>query len=289
LGGGHPTLPLASPAAALPASPAVSPPGHRQPSATTPPAPSAQATDQAPATASASKQPRASTASATNPPATPGRPSATSTRVAPTAAPPSATSAPAPTAAVPTTQTIGRDIVWISGTGETGTDDVELAPGLLIVHIDHQRATPFALYLMNAAGDHLALLANHTTAFAGTRAYGIKEPGRYYLHVIAEDGWRAGLEQPAGALGQLPGELSGAGPVVLAPRQLAAGSHTLTWSHGGTLAFEIQLLTPDGGRVAAPVIATGAGEGSTTFELSADGAYLFDVDADGPWQLTLDP
>jgi hypothetical protein len=179
----------------------------------------------------------------------------------------------------------------MSGSGEQASANFTLRAGLALFHYDHPASTPFGMFLMNARGDHLALLANGA-AIDGVQSYGIPADGEYYLHVIAEDGWSASVEQPrpeelterAARLGEIRGD----GPAVSEPIQLQAGSLRLSWQQRGSLPFEVTLWDVAGRRQIQIVSASMAAAGATMIEAPEAGVYVLNVQSNGAWTIALD-
>lgn len=177
--------------------------------------------------------------------------------------------------------------VVLQGSGESSSETFRLSAGLAEFRFAHPTDTPFAIFLLNQEGDHLALLANSTVAVTGTQIFGVQEPGDYFLHVIADDGWTAEVRQlPAQALEARSGvftSLQGQAPAVSDPFTLEEGSVLVRWSHLGSLTFEVVLWRSDGERTLNIVQSSGATEGEKSITVPARGVYLLNVTADGPW------
>ena len=181
-------------------------------------------------------------------------------------------------------------VVRLTGSGEGGSGEFRLTPGLVFFMIKHPTDTPFAVYLMNDKGDHLALLANSTRAVAGSRAYGVEHEGAYYLHLIANDDWEIEVVQPptvATVGGSTPESFEGLGPAATMPVALKAGTIRITWQHSGVTPFTLLVLDAAGRRVATVAESSTAKSGAGDASIPADGVYLLDVGADGGWTVML--
>lgn len=181
--------------------------------------------------------------------------------------------------------------VTFQGSGEGATENFRLLPGLAEFHFAHPADTPFAFFLLNLQGDHLALLANSTTAVTGTQVFSVKTAGEYHLHVIARDDWTVSVAQPGAqalaARATSITSLQGDAPSISAPMRLAAGPLRVAWTHRGVLAFELVLWHPDGRRAVEIVRTTGDAQGEKTITVPADGVYVLNITADGPWTVSL--
>ena len=187
--------------------------------------------------------------------------------------------------------TTARTSVEFSGTGEGASDPFPLQVGLALFRYTHPTDTPFAIYLLNEQGDHLALLANAATAITATQVIGITAAGPHRLHIIAEDAWQAKVEQLNPAELQERAEqvqlFQGRGPAVSAPVKLPAGPIQARWTHDGALLFQIVLWDAHGQQRVEIVNATGTVRGTQTIDVPANGVYIINVMADGAWSFEL--
>ncbi len=208
-------------------------------------------------------------------------------------APPSAKpslAAPQPTTSTPNAQAPSSRAptpsFTLSGSGEDQTELFFLAPGLAVFHFDHPAATPFAAYLLNEQGEHLALLANGT-ALNTRQVFGIKAGGRYTLHMIAQDEWQARVEQHE--LTDLEREiiasrvLSGQGSTATAPILLNQGSQRVEWTQSGSFPATFLLWSLDGQQRVEIVVNSTAATGTGTIMVPVASAYLLDAQANGAW------
>lgn len=173
----------------------------------------------------------------------------------------------------------------LRGNGEGASMPIRLQPGLVVFNIQHSSPTPFAVFLLNEADEHLALLANASTPISGTQAFGIRTAGTYYLHVIGTDTWSVAVDAVAPATPQPFTALSGTGMRVSPPFEFAGGSYTFGWSHTGTLGWTAVLWSLDGTQRLEIAAANGATSGTATLVVPEDGSYVVMVMADAAWSL----
>lgn len=173
-----------------------------------------------------------------------------------------------------------------AGTGETESDAVQLPAGLYRFRIHHDSNTPFAVFLLNDANDHLAMLANASTALNGDQLYGITKNAHYHVHVIAEDAWRVNVEPLMPNQPHTWSNQHGSGMSVIGGFMLDAGDQTFTWNHAGNLGFTAVLWSADGQtRLEVAQAPSSVHAGTTTISIPKTGTYWLMVQADGAWQL----
>ncbi len=97
----------------------------------------------------------------------------------------------AATASPPTP--INRDF---GGYGQQVTQPFSLSPGLARFRLEHNGKRVFSVWLLDAAGNRITLLASHVGPFAGSKAVGIKRAGAYLVNVSADGSWTVHVQQP---------------------------------------------------------------------------------------------
>jgi hypothetical protein len=210
-------------------------------------------------------------------------------RATPPPAPPATASlAPPPPPAQPGATAPPAGLV-LQGSGEGASEPIFLTPGLVLFHIQHAQASPFAMFLLNDSDEHLALLANASTPISGTQAYGIRTAGSYYLHVISGDAWSVRTAAVAAAAPAPFTGLAGSGMLVSPPLAFSAGAHSFQWSHAGRLGFMVVLWSADGSQRLEIANANGAASGASSIAVPAAGAYVLMVMADGEWTVSAEP
>ena len=172
------------------------------------------------------------------------------------------------------------------GTAEGATTPQRLTPGLWLFHVTHPTNTPFAVFLLNAADDHLALLANASTPISGTQAFGITTTGDYYLHVVAQDGWSVDVAAWSRDVVQPFTSVQGTAMQTRGLFKWNAGSHEFSWQHSGNLGFNVVLWSRDGAQRIEIANANGAVSATSNVSIPTSGAYILMVMADGEWSVS---
>src|SRR5215217_8953519 len=87
-----------------------------------------------------------------------------------------------------------------------------------------------------------------------------------------------------------PIDLSGEGQVATEPFDLESGLALFKMSYQGERNFIVKLLDEDGGSLGETIIANeiGSFEGSNATQIKAAGQHLLDVQASGPWTITVE-
>jgi RNA polymerase subunit RPABC4/transcription elongation factor Spt4 len=83
-----------------------------------------------------------------------------------------------------------------NGSGQKVTPPFILSPGLARFQLSHNGRRHFGVWLIDAGGNRISLLANTTGKFNGSKALGIKFRGQYLLNVEADGGWVIHVQQP---------------------------------------------------------------------------------------------
>ena len=169
---------------------------------------------------------------------------------------------------------------------EGATTPQRLTPGLWLFHVTHPTNTPFAVFLLNAADDHLALLANASTPISGTQAFGITTTGDYYLHVVAQDAWSVDVAAWSRDVVQPFTSVQGTAMQTRGLFKWNAGSHEFSWQHSGNLGFNVVLWSRDGAQRIEIANANGAASATSNVSIPTSGAYILMVMADGEWSLS---
>ena len=84
--------------------------------------------------------------------------------------------------------------ITISGTGQKATSKFSLEKGLAIFRMTHDGEGHFGVWLLDAEGDKVDLLANEIGEFDGSKAVGISESGIYLLDISADGSWEIAIE-----------------------------------------------------------------------------------------------
>lgn len=85
-----------------------------------------------------------------------------------------------------------------------------------------------------------------------------------------------------------PIKISGTGQQATKPVNLVAGLAVVEMQHTGSSNFAISVLDEIGDSVELLVNEIGSFNGSKAFQVPAEGEYVLDVSADGPWKITIE-
>jgi hypothetical protein len=83
-----------------------------------------------------------------------------------------------------------------NGRGQEVTSPFILNPGLARFLLTHSGKRHFGVWLIDARGTRIALLANAVGNFNGSKAVGINLRGQYLINVDADGGWVIQVQQP---------------------------------------------------------------------------------------------
>jgi hypothetical protein len=182
------------------------------------------------------------------------------------------------------------DPIVLSGAGEGASAPFVLQSGPALFHVEHATATFFAAFLLNANGDHLAVLANATAPISGTQFIGNDAGGTYHLHVVADDDWRIVVSQPGqdrSGAATSDTVFGGEDLSISPPLALLPGKLELSWRHRGSYPLALTLWTMDGRSIGKAVFNGRVPVGIASFDVPQAGTYLLNIQADGPWNLVL--
>lgn len=91
--------------------------------------------------------------------------------------------------------TAGRDVpATFSGTGADASPFLELETGLWRFTMTHDGSSNFAVWLFDADGNRIDLLANEIGRYQGSQMVPIDSPGVYLLGIEADGAWTVAIE-----------------------------------------------------------------------------------------------
>lgn len=178
------------------------------------------------------------------------------------------------------------ETITLSGTGQQATEPFDLESGLVVFNMEHQGQGNFAVELLDESGEPVDLPANVIGSFNGSSAVGVTD-GTYLLDITADGPWAINIQQPRAAEAPETRSFEGQGAVATNLFSLPGGLVRFEMSHSGQGNFAVTLLDADGNPVALPANDIGNFEGSAA-ETVSDGIYIMDVEADGPWSISLE-
>jgi hypothetical protein len=181
--------------------------------------------------------------------------------------------------------------IALSGTGQSATDPFELEDGLAIFRMTHQGQGNFIVDLLDESGQSAAPmgLVNEIGSFEGSYAQQVIA-GQHVLDVMADGAWNITIEQPRPNSAPETRDFEGVAKTATDFFQLSSGLHTVTLTHQGDGNFIVDMLNQNGASVdpMGLVNEIGSFEGSTTVTVPEDGIYLFQVEANGPWTISVE-
>lgn len=111
---------------------------------------------------------------------------------------PAAASAPATRPPEPTATPVPKpEPLKFTGSGQKASDIFTLRKGLAVFDSEHTGGTSnFIVYLLDAKGETVSLVANGIGNFSGSKAARIPADGSYLLNVSADGRWSISVSQP---------------------------------------------------------------------------------------------
>ena len=190
----------------------------------------------------------------------------------------------------PTVQ--GSGGVTLSGSGPEATRPFELEEGLTVIGMAHQGNANFIVDLLDENGNSVAPMgvANVIGPFEGSTPVQIAQSGQYLLDVQNAGQWQIQVEQPRADSAPETTEFSGNSAQATQLFELSGGLHRVELTHQGDANFIVDLLDENGASVVPMGLVNEIGpfDGSRAMTVPGDGIYLFSVQANGPWTITVD-
>jgi hypothetical protein len=186
------------------------------------------------------------------------------------------------------TGVLAAPTITFSGRGSSSTGFFPLDAGLLITRATHDGQRNFFVDLVKSTGE-TDFLVIETGVFNGQTADRVRETGSYLLSVQADGNWTVTLEQPRPTTAPIApqsyaGRADGVSPFVM----LFPGVITVRATHNGQRNFFVELIDLNGRTEEFVFIETGPFTGSKSFGITQGGVFLFDIDADGDWTVTVE-
>lgn len=171
----------------------------------------------------------------------------------------------------------------ISGSGDTGTDNIELVEGFAVFEMQYDGTDYFSVTLEDIDGNMVDLLANDIGNYNGKSFVWIQNTEDYFMNIKGSNGnWNIKVMQyyPSD-LKTLPGKISGSGDDVIF-FEVEKGSYQVEMSHSGEGYFSVFVNQQD-------LLANEVGnyEGSQRHTFANTDLYVFVVKADGDWSINV--
>jgi len=155
--------------------------------------------------------------------------------------------------------------------------------GLTVITLAHKGSSNFVV--MYGQGQATQLLVNEVGQYDGSRALGLPA-GDYVLDIDATGDWAVKIDQSIPTTAEAPPQtLSGDGPSATKFFSLKPGTARFRVSHEGAGFFAPYLLKSDGTGLTNLANELGEFSGEKTVEIAAEGVYVLDVAATGPWKI----
>jgi hypothetical protein len=180
-------------------------------------------------------------------------------------------------------------VAVIQGRGPQLTQAVPLSAGLAVVAMTHEGQRNFVVELVEvASGRTVELLANVIGGYQGSQALGLRDGGDFALNIQADGAWTVQVRQPPGVAETETGTFSGTGPAATPLFAAPTGLRRVTFSHSGSRNFIVQFMDAQGQRLDLVHNGIGPADGSQGVRVPSAGVYLFNVQADGAWEIRLE-
>jgi len=176
----------------------------------------------------------------------------------------------------------------ITGDGDTISPPFDLDQGLVVFHFDYQAEGHFSATILTESGQQVDRLECVQGPMVGSKAVGVPA-GTYVLDVKAQGPWSVGIEEPAPVAVQYPPLTYGAEGSMATPFfQTNGGPLLFTMDYAVSGDFVVTVMEAGGNSVALLANETGPFQSFKIISLRSDVNYLLNVEADGPWTMSID-
>lgn len=182
--------------------------------------------------------------------------------------------------------------ITLSGSGPEATKPFQLEEGLTVIGMGHQGNTNFIVDILDENGNSVAPMgvANVIGPFEGSTPVQITRSGQYLLDVQNAGQWQIEVKQPRATSAPETTSFSGDSAQATQLFELSGGLHRVELTHQGDANFIVDLLDENGASVVPMGLVNEIGpfDGSRAMTVPDDGIYLFSLQANGPWTITVD-
>jgi hypothetical protein len=164
---------------------------------------------------------------------------------------------------------------------------IHLEKGLSVFTLNHNGNGNCQVWLSDNV-KRLELLFDTHGGYWGSKAASIAAGDDYYLEVYGDDLWTVQVTQPRYNYARgVPVSLNGTGQRVSEFFSLAAGPATFHITHEGWMDFNVWLFRNDGTKLERIASTYGVYDQSTTLNITRNGVYVLDIQADGNWKIDI--
>lgn len=178
-------------------------------------------------------------------------------------------------------------VTTLTGSGPQETDKFPLEEGLIYFSVDYAGEDNFYVFLHDTDGDVNELLAHGTGPGSSSRAVHIPASGDYFLEVSGNDSWEVTPLIPDTKSSRPFGSVSGNGNYATPPAYFEEGLHQFEVIDTGTGNCIIHLLDQEGDDIALLVNEIGPMSGVREARIPSSGSYLFNIESEGEWEISL--
>jgi hypothetical protein len=182
--------------------------------------------------------------------------------------------------------------ITLSGSGPEATRPFQLEEGLTVIEMSHQGNANFIVDILDENGNSVAPMgvANVIGPFEGSTPVQIMRSGQYLLDVQNAGQWQIEVTQPRAASAPETKSFSGDSAQATQLFELSGDLHRVELTPQGDANFIVDLLDENGASVVPMGLVNEIGpfDGSRAMTVPDDGIYLFSVQANGPWTITVD-
>lgn len=181
-----------------------------------------------------------------------------------------------------------NETITITGEGDQVTQQFELDGGIVVFHYSHPGYGRILVELVDKSGTIVGEIVNSSGAAEGSRAMGLPE-GIYGLRVSASGSWTIGIEDPTSSTAPFPPQsFTAVGSRATGVFQNSGEPVTFHMRYEGEGQFTVTLMELSGTPVSLLASREGPYRGAKVMMLSRDTFYLLDVEADGPWTISIE-
>jgi len=176
----------------------------------------------------------------------------------------------------------GQSSSELMGQGKRATQKISLSAGIHVFHMRHDGAENFSIRPFGTDGRTYVSLVNTIGQFDGSAVFATEKESTYILNVDANGRWWISIEGPK----KIPSkrEFRGHGQQATEMISLERGLYVFEMKHNGTGNFSVRPFNASGRSFPSLANEIGPFDGSSVASL-AEGDYLFQVGADGDWEI----